>query len=535
MKFGLLHKFLFFLLVVFAFTGYGVFHYQTDMLVSCWLSEKSGQFKAISWEMGKAVGSVKDLSGAGPLADSFNAAAAVSETRILITDTLGLVYYDSYAVHRNKLLGDTFKPLTRNEPVREPEFSVVISKNGKTEYIPIKETAAALGVSHRAELYMTAPLHPDRPGDGCIIIRASMKGLQEKLAENRNHMVLFVTVWFALVAAAFAALMKKAVIAPLHALIGVAGAVSRKDFSQRTEFNTGDEISLVGKSINTMLYNIEKDHQEALERNDGLIHMSSELEMRNQELQRKQKLIDSDLRLAHEIQQELMPQVYPKIEGVRIAAVNFQVGEIGGDCFDFYKLSDKKLAAFIGDVSGKGISAALVMAMATILFSQIKDSHSRPDEILSMVNDVMHRHFGKQHSIYLTCFFMVLDVETMTLTYSCAGHNPPFVFRKGEDEVQQLVAEGFGLGMFAGVNYEVKTFALRPGDKLILYTDGVVESRNSAGELLGSEAFIEMVKGYANVNSFQLIHNLIEDVGEYAGAAKRQDDLTLLVVELEES
>ncbi|MFH1537805.1 MAG: SpoIIE family protein phosphatase [bacterium] len=532
MRFGLATKFLGFLLLVFLLTGYGVLHYQSASAIKRCLSEKKKDYEEAARRIDEAVTDVLEVSSDDELGLLVNAAAKVADARVVLTDARGLVLYDTELV-RKETPTDMIKTMRRGEKATDMRFYVVLSNGNGTEYVPLDKAGGKLRGARSAEFHLVAPLYQTERSNGFIVLRGSLEGLRSELITLANHTYMFLSIWFVVVAAAFFILLHRMVLHPVGRLAEIAQKVANKDFSERADFPHGDEISLLGKAFNTMVYNVEKDYREAEERNEGLVHMSSELELRNQELQRKQKLIDSDLRLAHQIQQELMPQVYPRIEGLRIAAANFQVGEIGGDCFDLYKLGEKRLAAFIGDVSGKGISAALVMAMATILFSQIKDRSTYPDEILSKVNDVMHRHFGKQHSIYLTCFFLIIDVEAMTITFSCAGHNPPFIYRKDESKVISLVADGFGLGMFAGVNYERKTVGLKPGDKVVLYTDGVVECRNIKGEMLGFDRFVEMVRAYPDANSYQLTHNIIEDIGRFAGTAKRADDLTLFVVEIE--
>jgi serine phosphatase RsbU (regulator of sigma subunit) len=366
------------------------------------------------------------------------------------------------------------------------------------------------------------------------MIIEQMAPLGPAIEHARNTLIKFLLLIYGILTAASYVTVQYTVGRPLMKLASLTKKVAQKDFKERVDFRSNDEIGHLGRTFNTMIYNLEKMIREIEEQNDGLMHLSGELETRNQDLHHKQQLIDYDLRLAHNIQQELLPQVYPKIAGVQISAANFQVGEIGGDCFDFYKLGEKKLGAFIGDVSGKGIAAALVMSMVTILFSQLKDRFDSPAKILSRVNDIMYRHFGSQHSIYLTCFFMTIDTETMTLTYSCAGHMPPLLFRRDTGEVANLEAEGFGLGMFNNIIYEEKTKAVNPGDKIILYTDGITDCRNQTGEMFGHDRLLELIRNNADANSYRLTHFVVEELEEFAGKATRQDDLTLLIIEVQE-
>jgi phosphoserine phosphatase RsbU/P len=129
---------------------------------------------------------------------------------------------------------------------------------------------------------------------------------------------------------------------------------------------------------------------------------------------------------------------------------------------------------------------------------------------------------------------MTLDAETLTLTYSCAGHTPPILFRPSTGDLINLEAEGFGLGMFNNVIYEEKSMTVLPGDKVILYTDGVTDCRNQKGDMFGHERLLKMITDNPTANSYRLTHFIVEELEEFAGKAARQDDLTLLVIEIQE-
>ncbi|MEW5946223.1 MAG: SpoIIE family protein phosphatase [bacterium] len=532
MKLGLSAKFTGLIFALFAFTAYGVTHFHREDAFDRLIEERSGTFSRAAKSVDVMIADARSVEREGAV-EKLDWLAGVTGARVLLTDPRGLVVYDSEDESAG-IRGEWENPIPHGQRRRDTAvFYLVRESESGTEYIPLDEKPGAPRRGEKVSLRVIAPLRGKGKNGGFLIIMDPLENVRGDISMTRYPVIIFMSVWFVVAAALFWFFVNHSVLVPARQLTDLSRSAARKDFSGRVEFTSGDEIALLGKSFNTMMYNVENFLREADERNEGLIHLSSELEARNQDLQRRQRLIDSDLKLAHSIQQELLPRAYPQIEGVRIAAVTFPVGEVGGDCFDVYKLGERKLGAFIGDVSGKGISAALVMAMATILFSQLKDKYPSPDEILTKVNEVMYRHFGSQHSIYLTCFFFFLDLNTMTMSFSTAGHTPPILHRRETGEVTFLEAEGFGLGMFPGVRYERKTMKLAPGDKIILYTDGAVESRNEQGAMFGTERLVERVKFYSGANSYQLTHNIVEDVGEFAGATPRLDDLTILVVELE--
>lgn len=463
-----------------------------------------------------------------------NDLAQIAQIHVIVSDLKGSKIYDS------------LEPMNLYPPGRvrvimkpgksEPRINIHTTVHNESRYEKIGALALHIGSLDNFDIEYTAPVHGDNNRIvGQIIFTSPLAGLDETIEKMRRNLFLIFTALYIAITCLNFVLASRFVSRPLAALAEVCEHISEGRYTERAPGNSGDEIGDLAHSFNSLAYNIEKNIRELDDKNAELIKYSSELENRNQELNRRQRMIEFDLRLAHKIQQELLPQVYPKIDGLQISAANFQVGEIGGDCFDFYKLGDRYLGAFIGDVSGKGISAALVMSMVTILFGQLKDQFKSPGAIQGKVNDIMYRHFGSQHSIYLTCFFLTVDLDSMELIFSCAGHNPPFLFRPRTGEVIMLDAEGFGLGMFSSVTFEEKRMPVLPGDKIILYTDGVVDSRNDKGSMFGQDRLIQKVKENPSANSYRLTHFLVEEIEEFAGETPRQDDLTILIIEIEEN
>lgn len=461
-----------------------------------------------------------------------NSASRFSNMQIVVADAGGAKLYDSMDFMNQYPHGKAEMHVSATDP--GPKLRTRTTRMSSVEHYDPSRAHRFGGRFEDFSLVYYASLHRGGSGKflGQIMLGVSMAGLDETIVRQRWRLALLVGAMYLLAVACSAFFIARRVSGSARRMTALCGAMADMDFSQRVPADGNDEIGTLAAAFNALAENLGRSVRELEDKNRELIEFSSELETRNQDLNRRQRMIEFDLRLAHRIQQELLPQVYPKVKGLQISAANFQVGEIGGDCFDFYKLDDARLGAFIGDVSGKGISAALVMSMVTVLFSQIKDQFQSPSEILGKVNDIMYRHFGAQHSIYLTCFFVVVDMNDMTMTFSCAGHNPPFLFRPGTGEIIPLEAEGFGLGMFSSVTFQEKVMPLQMGDKVILYTDGVVDSRNENGSMFGYERLVQRVKENPNANSFRLTHFLVEELEEFAGETPRQDDLTLLIFEV---
>jgi len=533
MKISIALKTAFFLLPIFLIIGAGSTYFAQRAIIIQQLEQSRETLRGMAVALDESINSVSDLSADQALTRSIDMLASHDASRIIVSDNKGKILYDSKRIRLGLNLNRRDEMKISKEHDKNL-FLIRTTDNLRTVYHnPVKLARFASRLEDVSLVYF-APLHRQSEIAGQIMIIQPMTELGPSIGHARNSLVIFLTLMFFAVTAVACLIAYFGFSRPLLELSALTKKVSQKNFKDRVNLRSNDELGHLGRNFNTMVYNLEKMIREIEEQNDGLMHLSGELEARNQELLHKQQLIEYDLRLAHNIQQELLPQVYPKIEDVLISAANFQVGEIGGDCFDFYKLGDKKLGAFVGDVSGKGIAAALVMSMVTILFSQLKDRFDSPAKILGHVNDIMYRHFGSQHSIYLTCFFMTLDTETMTLNFSCAGHTPPLLFRPETGEMFNLEAEGFGLGMFNNVIYEEKSWRVKRGDKIILYTDGVTDCRNQTGDMFGHERLLELIKENPKSNSYRLTHFIVEELEDFAGKAARQDDLTLLIIEIQE-
>lgn len=533
MRIGIALKFVLFMFGVFLCTTAGTIYYMNDVFVNNYVEQKERESAYLAKTIDDTIEDISYEAFDMMLMRDIDLLSSHSGVRIIICDINGKIFFDSRRVRVNNFLDREKELLVSNEsPISK--FFIKMPSELDIKYVSSSKVSGFANRMEDVSLVYFAPIHRQRTLIGQVIVEEKATSLEMYMKKIRDRITIFMSCVFSIFALIAFVSVSYRIVKPLQKMEDLAKKVAENDFSERLDIKTNDETSRLARVFNTMVYNLEKKTSELQDKNDGLVHFANELEMRNEEMNRRQKLIDFDLRLAHNVQQELLPQVYPRIDNLVISAANFQVGEIGGDCFDFYKLSDKKIAAFIGDVSGKGIAAALVMSMVTILFSQLQDDMDNPAKVLGKVNDIMYRHFGSRHSIYLTCFFLTLDTTTMTLTFSCAGHNPPFIYRSEIDEIVTLEAEGFGLGMFSKVIYQEKQIQVKTGDKIILYTDGVVDSRNKNGDMFCLDNLKKTIKHNKNANSFRLTHMVVEELELFAGGAHRHDDLTLIVIEIQD-
>jgi len=243
----------------------------------------------------------------------------------------------------------------------------------------------------------------------------------------------------------------------------------------------------------------------------------------------KQKM-EQELDVAHGIQQKLIPKNPPVVEGIDIAAINMPAKTVSGDYYDFlvHDPAGKKLGFVIADVSGKGVPAALIMSMTrAILKTQVVENYS-PADILFKTNNFIITDMEANR--YVTMFYGMIDIETLDFTFSKAGHNPPIWLHGDTLAIDYLESTGFFVGMFEFARYEEKKIKLAPNDKLILFTDGVIEAMNHQDEEYGQERFIQILKKYHDFDARSIIDKVLLDVELFVGGAPQSDDITLLVI-----
>ena len=239
-----------------------------------------------------------------------------------------------------------------------------------------------------------------------------------------------------------------------------------------------------------------------------------------------------DIEIARDVQQRLLPQEFPPIPGLDYAGACRAALGVGGDYYDFIPLSKTQLGIAIGDVSGKGIPAALLMASLRAYLRGAQTIHHQADltEVVRNLNSLVYESSAANR--YATFFYGELDVPSRTLTYVNAGHNPPMLFRKAAEggEVVRLDAGGMVIGLIEDCIYQQGTVTLAPGDVLVAYTDGVSEAMNAENEEWGEERFMKVIGPRREMPARALIDVLMNSADAFVAGAPQHDDMTLLVV-----
>src|SRR5918993_3239155 len=206
--------------------------------------------------------------------------------------------------------------------------------------------------------------------------------------------------------------------------------------------------------------------------------------------------IEQELMLARSIQRASLPQVVPELEGWQISPYYQPAREVGGDFYDFHLLSEGRLGLVVGDATGKGVPAALVMSTTCGMLRAVSQAlvSSSPGEILERVNEALVPSIPS--NMFVTCFYAILDPTSATLSYANAGHDLPYLHR-GRGEAEELRARGTPLGLMPGMGYEEKEIELDVGEGVFFYSDGLVEAHNPEGEMFGFPRLRELVAEHA--------------------------------------
>jgi PAS domain S-box-containing protein len=245
---------------------------------------------------------------------------------------------------------------------------------------------------------------------------------------------------------------------------------------------------------------------------------------KQQEVAQERERIEQELRVARMIQHTLLPKSLPELEEHQIAVYYQPAREVGGDFYDFLRLPDGRLGLIVGDVSGKGVPAAIVMAITRTMLRSAYHLGS-PGEILQQVNDVLFPDIPP--NVFVTCLAILLDSRTGRLQYANAGHDPPYV--RHASGVSKLRATGMPLGLMPDMTYEQKEITLEPGESILLYSDGLAEAHSPHREMFGFPRIERFVKAHAEGDT--LIDSLLAELRRFTGEEwEQEDDITLLML-----
>jgi predicted ester cyclase len=237
--------------------------------------------------------------------------------------------------------------------------------------------------------------------------------------------------------------------------------------------------------------------------------------------------VERELEVARSIQQASLPEEVPQLEDWRIDPFYQPAREVGGDFYDFHLLPEGKLGLVVGDATGKGVPAALVMSTTLGMLQSTARALGSPSpgEVLEQVNETLVARVPT--NMFVTCFYAILDPISGSLTYANAGHDLPYLHRNGEAE--ELRATGMPLGLMPGMEYEEEVASLREGESVLFYSDGLVEAHDPQGQMFGFPRLRALVAKHGEESSLGVF--LMEELYSFVGEGwEQEDDITLLTL-----
>lgn len=314
--------------------------------------------------------------------------------------------------------------------------------------------------------------------------------------------------------------LAKSITGSVHQLFAGTERVRQGDFTHKIAVKTDDQLGELSSSFNSMTASIEDLLRQAAEK----------------------KRLEEELRIAREIQMSLLPQGPLLMPGLSVTALCVPAREVGGDYYDFFRLSDQRLGVLIADVSGKGTSAALYMAELKGLMLSLSRIHTSPRDLMVTANHIIAANLDARSFITMT--YAVIDLAQRTMTYARAGHTP-LIYVPGKAShldrgARVLAPDGLvmGLNIDNGEMFErllqEETIELHTGDLMLLFTDGITEAMNEADDFFGEGRLGRLAEEHADLSSDELRERVLREVQAFAGSAPQHDDMTMILLKIEE-
>ena len=240
--------------------------------------------------------------------------------------------------------------------------------------------------------------------------------------------------------------------------------------------------------------------------------------------------MEEDLSSARDVQMSMLPAACPEFEGYKLAASSTPAREVGGDFFDFFEIGERKLGLIIGDVTGKSVSGALIMSASRSVFRMLSEEELSVGETMGRANQRIKKDI--KSGMFVALLYAVIDAEERSVGLCSAGQTQPVLMsaKTAEATLVETIGDTFPLGILEDASYEETRLQLEPGDKVVFYTDGIVEAMNKRQEIYGFERLQEVIKTSKADTAEALMNDIIKSVSDFTGDAPQHDDLTLIVV-----
>ena len=372
-----------------------------------------------------------------------------------------------------------------------------------------KETQSAL----QSNILRVATPMLDEKGEvkTTVLVYLTTENVQAAIRDTILRSV-FVSLAVIVVGILISFLLSNGITRPIRKLTAAVEIMGKGDLSHTVEVETKDEVGILARSFNKMAQDL-KTYIEDLRRTTA-----------------EKERVEKELEIGRGIQQSFLPEHPPQVKGFEIAALNVPALEVGGDFYDFIPVSQDKWGLVIADVSGKGVPAALFMALSRTLIRANAVDKSTVSYAIVKANKMIAEQ--ERANMFVTLFYGVLDAKKKLITYVNAGHNPPLVLNKEGGDIVMLAAKGIALGVMPDIVLEEREVHLREGDVAVLYTDGVTEAINRKQEQFGQERLAKLIAESTALSAQEIVKKIERDVFAFSEDQPQFDDLTLMVVKV---
>ncbi|MFP6595874.1 MAG: PP2C family protein-serine/threonine phosphatase [Candidatus Hydrogenedentota bacterium] len=344
---------------------------------------------------------------------------------------------------------------------------------------------------------------------GLFVLHSSTR--QAQLIGDRLGVLTIIGTILFFIALIVCMLVSRGLTKPLLELSRGAKEFGEGNLNYRMKLRRKDEFNDLAQSFNIMAISIQ-EYMHELERETG-----------------KRERLESEFRIASEMQRALLPEAPPVVDGLEIIGWSRPSKEVGGDFYDFLELAPGKIGLVLGDATGKGVPAALLTTQCASALRTLSGQFSDPSELLQRTNHEFHKRVGATHR-FVTLFLMVIDTETGIAHYASAGHPTPLLVNSRTAGSRWLEeASGFPLGIVAEAQYDAHEIQLTPGDTILIFSDGLTDARNHDDVLYGEAHIQTSVESLTEVTVDSVLDKTRSDVERYMNGKEAADDMTIVV------
>lgn len=376
-------------------------------------------------------------------------------------------------------------------------------------YAPLNNTKWSMAIVLPVEEIIAPALNTQSKINEYTDETSTIINLEAEKVRN-TYLILFIIIIF--MVAATSLLLARTIVNPITTLIKGAKALGSGDLDSRVHINSGDELETLAGSFNKMA--------------DDLQEYMVELQRTTAE---KTRLI-KELEIAKGIQRSFLPEKEPDISGIDIAASNVAATEVGGDFYDFIPIAKDQWGLTIADVAGKGVPAALFMALSRTLVRASTTGNPNVSESIEKANELICA--DAKTGMFVTLFYAILDAKKKRLRYVNAGHNPPLLLKQQKGNTVLLKAKGIALGVIENIELEEEEIQLEKGDLITLFTDGVTEAINQKEEQFGQQRLLTLIEENRGLSACEIISKIEAEVTAFSGGQPQFDDITLMIIKI---